>query len=202
MIETKDVILFFDKLAPSWDSMEIRFNDVIDTILDNAGVTAGTSILDVACGTGILIPDYLKRGVEKVTAIDISPKMTEIAMNKFGNEDKVEIICGDVQNDDRLETYDRIVVYNAFPHFPDPDRLISNLSQRLTDDGTLTIAHGQSREKIDAHHNGAAKHVSNGLMEVEKLVEIFERYLDVTVSISDEKMYQVVGRKWRYSPEH
>jgi hypothetical protein len=39
-------------------------------------------------------------------------------------------------------------------------------------------------------------------MEVEKLVEIFERYLDVTVSISDEKMYQVVGRKWRYSPEH
>jgi demethylmenaquinone methyltransferase/2-methoxy-6-polyprenyl-1,4-benzoquinol methylase len=123
MIETKDVILFFDKLAPSWDSMEIRFNDVIDTILDNAGVTAGTSILDVACGTGILIPDYLKRGVEKVTAIDISPKMTEIAMNKFGNEDKVEIICGDVQNDDRLETYDRIVVYNAFPHFPDPDRL-------------------------------------------------------------------------------
>jgi len=197
MIETKDVISFFDNLAPSWDSMEIRFDDVVNTILDNAGVTPGTSVLDVACGTGILIPDYLRRGVEKVTAIDISSKMVEIAKRKFGNENKVEIICGDVQHDDRLKTYDRIVVYNAFPHFPDPDQLISDLSQRLTDGGTLTIAHGQSREKIDAHHNGSAKHVSNGLMEVEKLVEIFERYLDVTVSISDEKMYQVVGRKLR-----
>ena len=38
--------------------------------------------------------------------------------------------------------------------------------------GTLTVAHGMSREKIDAHHHGTARHVSNGLMPAEELAEI------------------------------
>ncbi len=52
-----------------------------------------------------------------------------------------------------------------------------------------------SREKIDAHHHGAASHVSNGLMPAEELAAIFGKHLDVTVAISDERMYQVTGRK-------
>ena len=79
MIETREVIAFFDRLAPGWDAEMVRNEAVINAILDNADVTAGKDILDVACGTGVLIPDYLKRKVASVTGIDISPKMTEIA---------------------------------------------------------------------------------------------------------------------------
>ena len=79
MIETKEVIEFFDRLAPGWDAEMVRSDEIIRIILDNAGVTAGKNVLDVACGTGVLVPDYLKRGVASVTGIDISPKMVEIA---------------------------------------------------------------------------------------------------------------------------
>ena len=58
-----DVKTFFDRLAPSWDAEMIRNDRVIQTILDNAGVTEGSSVLDVATGTGVLIPDYLRRNV-------------------------------------------------------------------------------------------------------------------------------------------
>ena len=51
-----------------------------------------------------------------------------------------------------------------------------------------------SREKIDAHHHGAAHHVSNGLMPAEKLAGLFEKHLRVTAVLSDERMYQVVGQ--------
>ena len=194
MIDTKEVIRFFDRLAPGWDAEMIRSDEIIRTILDNAGVSAGKDVLDVACGTGVLIPDYLARSVGSVTAIDISPKMAAIAREKFPQE-KVAVLCGDVEETDFDRLFDCIVVYNAFPHFPDPERLIGTLSALLNPGGTLTVAHGMSREKIDAHHHGAAMHVSNGLMSAEDLAAIFAKHLRVNAVVSDERMYQVVGEK-------
>ena len=148
----------------------------------------------MATGTGVLIPDYLERGAASITGIDISPKMAEIARDKFPQE-KVSILCGDVEETDFGRLFDCAVIYNAFPHFPDPERLIARLASLLKPDGTLTVAHGMSRQKIDAHHHGAARHVSNGLMNERELSEIFAKYLTVTVVISDERMYQVVGKR-------
>ena len=193
MIETKEVIEFFDRLASGWDAEMVRSDEIIRIILDNAGVTAGKNVLDVACGTGVLVPDYLKRGVASVTGIDISPKMVEIARGKFPQE-SVTILCGDVETAAFDRQFDCIVVYNAFPHFPDPERLIRTLAGLLTPGGALTVAHGMSREKIDAHHHGSASHVSNGLMPAEDLAAIFQTVLNVTVIRSDERMYQIVGR--------
>lgn len=201
MIDTNEVIQFFDWLAPNWDADMVRNEDVIKTILDNAGVEIGKDILDVACGTGVLIPDYISRGVASVTAIDISPKMVDIAQDKYLRSGKtissteLSIICGDVETYDFEKQFDSIVVYNAFPHFPDPDRLISVLSKILKLNGILTVAHGMSREMINSHHKGPASHVSNGLIPVGILVGIFAKYLSVDMYISDDTMYQVCGRK-------
>ena len=194
MIETKEVIEFFDRLAPGWDAEMVRSDEIIGRILDNAAVAEGKDVLDVACGTGVLIPDYLKRKVASVTGIDISPKMAEIAKAKFP-QPEVTILCGDVETADFGKQFDCIVVYNAFPHFPDPERLIKTLSGLLKPGGTLTVAHGMSREKIDAHHHGAAGHVSNGLMSAEELAAIFAGHLAVTAAISDDRMYQVAGKR-------
>ncbi len=193
MIKTAEVIDYFDRLAPDWDAELIRNDEIVDMILDNAGVTAGKDVLDVACGTGVLFPDYLKREVASVTGIDISPKMAEIAGAKFAQE-QVKVLCGDVETADFGRQFDCIVVYNAFPHFPDPERLLRTLSGLLKPGGTLTVAHGMSREKIDAHHHGTAHHVSNGLMSADDLAAIFQKYVTVTTVLSDDRMYQVAGR--------
>ena len=193
MIQAQDVIEFFDRLAPGWDAEMVRNDRIISAILDNAEVTAGMDVLDVATGTGVLIPDYLARGVASVTGVDISPRMAEIASQKY-SQSEVKILCGDVEKMDFGRHFDCVVVYNAFPHFPEPERLIRHLASLLKPGGTLTVAHGMSREKIDAHHHNAAHHVSNGLMSVEDLSSIFAKYLQVTVTISDEHMYQAVGK--------
>ncbi len=188
----QDVIAFFDRLAPGWDNDMIRHDDIIGQILDNAGVTAGKDVLDVACGTGVLFPDYLKRQVSSVTAIDISPEMAKIAQSKFP---EVNVLCGDVETEVFDRKFDCIMVYNAFPHFPDPEKLIAVLSGLLNPGGTLTVAHGMSRAAIDSHHKGAASAVSVGLIHEDTLSEIFSRHLTVTAKISDHRMYQVTGTK-------
>lgn len=187
-----DIIEFFDYHAAGWDDGMIRDDNIINTILDNAMVAKGKDVLDVACGTGVLIPDYLARNVKSVTGVDISPKMVQIAKGKFRQEN-VNIICADVETAEFGQKFDCIVVYNAFPHFPDPDNLIKILSSHLKEGGMLTVAHGMSREKIDQIHSGSASKISNGLMDENMLADIFEKYVQVTAKISNEEMYQVVG---------
>ena len=194
-MEKKDIIKFFDRCASTWDADMIKSDVIIGRILDNAEVGAGMDVLDVACGTGVMFDYYLQRDVASVTGIDIAPEMAKIAAKKYAADKRVQVICGDVEEVSFERKFDRIVVYNAFPHFPYPKRLIKILAGLLKEDGRLTIAHGASREAIDNHHNGPASKVSNGLMAAESLKRIFDAHFDVEVVISNRHMYQVSGVK-------
>ncbi|MBP3634498.1 MAG: class I SAM-dependent methyltransferase [Oscillospiraceae bacterium] len=187
----QDIIDFFDSRASGWDADTVKNEQIIETILDNAGVGQGSAVLDVACGTGVLFADYLSRGA-KVTAVDISSEMVKLAKAKFP---QVEVLCGDVEDLQLDRQFDCIMVYNAFPHFPEPEKLLRVLSAMLCPGGTLTVAHGASRAVIDHHHEGHASKVSVGLMHEDDLEKLFEKYLTVTVKLSNDHMYQVTGRK-------
>ena len=194
-MEKQDIIEFFDRCAPTWDAEMVKNDAVIGRILDNAEVGPGMDILDVACGTGVMFDYYVNRNAASVTGIDISPEMAKIATAKYGDNPRIQVICGDVESYPFDRKFDRIVVYNAFPHFPYPKRLIKILAKLLKENGRLTVAHGMSREAIDGHHSGAASKVSNGLMSAESLKRIFDAHFDVEVVISNRHMYQVSGVK-------
>lgn len=203
MINTEEVRLFFDKCAPTWDAEMIRDDKIINTILDNASVCKSSKVLDVACGTGVLFDDYRLRGVTELLAVDISEKMIDIAKDKCErinatDRTNYQAACADILkiDDQTFESaYDVAMVYNAFPHFPSGLELIRKLAQFIRPGGTLSIAHGMSKEKIDEHHKGSAQHVSNGLISVEEMKKLFDPYFDVTVALSDDRMYQVCGTR-------
>lgn len=193
-IKKQDVIAFFDRLAPGWDDAQICERDKMEEILDHAGICEGVNVLDVACGTGVLIPDYLERGVRKVTAVDISEKMIEIAKKKF-DDPRVKFFCADIEELELSEQYDVCMLYNAFPHFVNPATLISALADRLKSGGRLTIAHSMSRKQLDSHHMGPAKEVSMGLMHEDDLEKLMCGLFEVDIKISDARMYVVSGVK-------
>ena len=82
----KDITEFFDRLASCWDDNMIRNEEAIELILDKGGIKEGTTVLDIACGTGVLFPDYISRGA-LVTGIDISAEMVKAAKEKFPQTD-------------------------------------------------------------------------------------------------------------------
>ena len=191
-MEKKDIITFFDKCAPWWDADMVRNEDLIAMILDNGGIRENMHVLDVACGTGVLFSDYLKRNVASVTGIDISPEMAKIAQEKFPD---VKVICGDVETEEFSQKFDAIMVYNAFPHFPDPARLIKVLADLVKPGGKLSVAHGMSRAQLTSHHAGRASSVSIDLLHEKELAALMEPYFDVEVMISNDRMYQVAGTR-------
>ena len=189
----KDIIKnFFNDFAPRWDNEPIAEKQILDIILDNAAVKENINVLDVACGTGVLFPFYLERNVKRITAVDLSPEMVKIAKRKFP---QAEIICGDAESVDFDRQFDVIMIYNAFPHFPEPIKVIENLTKHLKNNGRLCIAHGMSKKELDEIHMKSAGKVSGILPECDELAEILKPYFNVDIMISNDKMYQVTGTK-------
>lgn len=191
-MKTEDIRAFFDACAPSWDAEMIRDDRIISEILDAAGVREGADVLDVACGTGVLFPDYLARNVESLTGIDLSPEMVKIAREKYPD---VPVLCGDILETPFDRSFDAIIVYNAFPHFPDADALFRRLAENLKPGGRLTIAHGMSREALNAHHSGSASKVSLYLEPAKEVAARMGRVLHVDTVISDDEKYIVSSYK-------
>ena len=185
------VIEFFDSLAPGWDDEIVVDRRKINDILDRAGIKQGVRVLDVACGTGVLFPFYMERGVESVTAVDISREMAKIAASKAA--DGIRVVCGDIEEMRGTGDYDCCVVYNAFPHFPEPERLICGLAEWLKPGGRLTVAHSMSISQLNRHHARRAASVSRGMMTAQELKEVFELRFAVDTEISDDEKYIVSG---------
>ena len=186
MIDKRDVQAFFDRLAPGWDAGMVRNEAVIARILDNAGVCVGCTVLDVACGTGVLFGDYVKRGAARVTAVDLSPEMAARAVEKAAGT-QITVVCGDVEDSAAVRDsgpYDVVMVYNAFPHFPDPAGLIRTLAGLVRPGRLYSGLSGSS-----------AKPVSLGLLHEDEVRALMAPYLDVDTVISNGEMYQVCGRK-------
>lgn len=194
-MDKKAVSAFFDSLADLWDDDMIKVQWKIDKILDAAEVTEGKTVLDVACGTGVLVPDYLSRNVKKCVAVDISERMIEIAKYKFSQNDNIKFLCADAEQYDFPEMFDCIVIYNAFPHFTDCEQLFKNLSKCLKNGGRITIAHGMSREALIKHHSGSAEKVSTILPKAGDLAEIMKDYFNTDIIITTDEIYIVSGKK-------
>lgn len=192
-VKQEKVQSFFDRLAPDWDRDRAVCPEVLREILDRAGVVPGRRVLDVACGTGVLFPFYLERGAAQVTGVDLSPEMIRIAAQKH-QDSRITLIAGDVERAG-LEPCDCIVILNALPHFPDPERLFATLSDRLVPGGRLTVAHDRPRQAINGHHQQTASEVSRGLPPAEETAALAGKYLTVDTIIDDETKYIVSGTK-------
>lgn len=191
-LNTSAVAAFFDGRAEHWDLHSVPKEAVINTILDSAGVSPGVSVLDIGCGTGVLFPFYLSRCVSHITGVDLSPGMIQRAKEKFGNDPRVSLFCADASNVS-FAPLDVCVVYNALPHFQSAQALIEALSKALVPGGRLTIAHGDSRQVINARHNSHASDVSHNLMPAVELTELFEPLFEVDAVHDAEDYYLVSG---------
>ena len=105
------------------------------------------------------------------------------------------LICGDVESVQLNRQFDCVMVYNAFPHFPNPKGLIDHLAELVQSGGRLSIAHGMSRAMLTRHHSGSASRVSIELPEAEAVAQMMDEAFRVDVVISDDTMYQVCGIK-------
>ena len=154
---------FFDGLAERWDGWEdlATLEQRLAAGLDEFGVRADETILDVGCGTGNLTRALLVKlsPAGRVFAVDISPKMIEIARRKvpdarvsWHSEDARRLTLGE-------GSCDRVICYSVWPHFEDHPSVAAELRRVLKPSGSLHVWHLIPRQRVNEIHAGAGEAV-------------------------------------------
>ena len=181
---------FFDELSKTWDSTNSKSPQVV---FDNITINPTDKVLDVACGTGVLEPYLCSLTKEKVIGIDISDGMIEKAkVNNAGLN--VEYITGSFY-DFSSAPFDKIIIYNAFPHFILLDKFKEAIYRNLKADGKFIICHSLSRAELATHHAQLSSNISRNLNYVETEADYFKDKFVINTAKEDDKSFVIVGTK-------
>lgn len=161
-------VAFFDALSESWDSMHDLgvLAACLDKGLIHFGIGPHENILDVGCGTGNLTAALLRRlsTAGKITAVDISPRMIEIARAKT-DDPRIRWIQGPIEHlDPGRESFNRIICFSVWPHLAAPLSTAQSFHRMLAPGGMLHIWHLISREAVNKIHAEASEAVRDHLL--------------------------------------
>lgn len=109
-----------------------------------AALPAGGRVLDLGCGSGVPIGEYLRASGLRVSGMDYSAAMIEIAKTNFPNESWV---VADMRQLGHTPQFDGILSWDAFFHLSvDEQRaVLPDLAARIRPGGAfmLTVGHGE-----------------------------------------------------------
>jgi demethylmenaquinone methyltransferase/2-methoxy-6-polyprenyl-1,4-benzoquinol methylase len=148
---------YFDALASDWDS----FPQPEDVAAKRARfVTIATEghplrILDVGCGTGVLVPELLAQCPSAtIVELDFSPEM--IARNRAKNaQPSVQFLCSSIgEAPFEPASFDAILCFGILPHLDSLDTDLRKLASALTLRGRLSVGHLMGSAELNAFHAG------------------------------------------------
>jgi len=154
---------YFDYHAPSWDAMGVpEKQDRLRRIFSEFQSAIVSPLLDLGCGTGILIPivtDILPTP-SKIVEFDLAYGMLQQVNAKSKNDQRINLINGDVHflpfADQTIGT---AVCFESLPHFRNLPAALQELQRVLQPSGTLIILHLMGREKLNKFHGQAGEAV-------------------------------------------
>lgn len=111
-------------------------------------------ILDVGCGTGVMITRPLAEQGYQVTGLDIDEASIQQAMRLKAKSDlpNLTFFCGTLNEQSWEKEFDVIVCSEVLEHLEDPGCLISAMKEHLMDDGILlvTVPNGYGPFELDS----------------------------------------------------
>lgn len=184
---------YFNERAERWDEGSEPFGEKHVAIAAIAGVSEGARVLDVGCGTGIMVRAYLACGAREVVGVDCSSEMIACAARKFAGVERVHFVCADVA-ELRLEgeeAFDVAVIYNAYPHLRDKAAAAKAVAGILRPGGRFLVAHGAGRDVINAHHGrgGVPREVADGLRSAEEEAQAWRGLFDIDAMMDASHCY-------------
>lgn len=133
----------YDHLAPSYDERWADYNNAqVQWVLQNWPLSnTPTSVLDVGCGTGLML-SQLEKAYPNIhlTGVDISPKMLEAAHAKTKNAKYINKDMNDPVTLGSLPQSDCVISLSVQHHMPDTDAYLKILRDLCAPNGTVYLS--------------------------------------------------------------
>ncbi|MES2807742.1 MAG: class I SAM-dependent methyltransferase [Bacteroidota bacterium] len=157
---------WFDENRPKGLIMEKPYlDDMISTL------PADASVLDLGCGTGKPMLQYLIHKNFKVTGVDASTKMLAMANANFPD---VSFFLQDMRELNLNQKFDAIIAWHSFFHLPADDQpaMFERFAKHLNPKGILLFTSGTERGEAWGKNGGEQLfHASLDTTEYEALLK-------------------------------
>lgn len=135
----------YNKIVASWDEVRTAFygreGDYLDTFL--SGLPMPSSILDLGCGTGRPMAEYILGRGHRLTGVDQAEELLALARSRFPHERWVTSRIEDFQSEGR---FDGVICWDALFHIERAHHaeLLTRMAGMLTGGGRLMVTIGGS----------------------------------------------------------
>jgi len=190
---------FFNKQAKCWGEHYNRdVTSQIRDLVERFGLEEGKTVLDVGCGTGILLPYLSDKVKEKgsVFALDFSWNMI-LEAKKNRQKPYIHFLNASVEILPlKDQTIDYIICFATFAHVTDQKKSIYEMGRTLKTGGKLFIAHFLGKEELAEHHRLADGEVEHDtLPDDDKMREMMKNAGLKDIVITDQPNLYLVSAK-------
>ena len=188
--------IYFAKHAQEWDQIrslhipEIEVEDEMQRILSASSLGR---LLDVGTGTGRIAELFADQS-DHIVALDNSPEMLRVARTKFdqitektGNV--IDVMLGDFNAlpiDDG--SFDTLILHQVLHYAQNPQRVITEASRVLRDNGRLMIVDFSSHNVEELRKNHAHARLGFSKEAIEEIFEQANIHLAHYVALPSKKM--------------
>jgi ubiquinone/menaquinone biosynthesis C-methylase UbiE len=180
---------YFNEQADIWDEA-IAEKDAakLEQMAKRLNIKSGSFVLDVGTGTGIFLP-FLLRVVGRsgrIVALDYAERMLRKAHAKGFDRDIAYLQAEVSYVPVRPESFDAVVCYSSFPHFPDKPKALGELRRVIKNGGQLLICHTSSRAQINAIHREIPAVENDSLPDATEMESMLSQAGFTGIRIEDE----------------
>lgn len=130
----------YDELAADYDRRWSTYvQRSVDQTLARTDVESGDRVVDVGCGTGVLLGRLLDRRSDiEATGLDLSARMLEVARRRLPGD--VELVQGEATSLPFAEkSFDVAVSSSALHYVERPQRVLEEMHRVLDDRGRVVV---------------------------------------------------------------